>query len=108
MAGMITTKANARRECDARAPILVDNMAKYMVIETHREGCLREAYRRFHEKGRMMPAGLRYIDSWLEKDGNRCFQLMETEDPALFPQWTKNWEDLTHFEIIEIGPKPTA
>lgn len=55
-----------------------------MVIETHRVGCLEEVYRRFHAQGRMMPAGLHYIDSWLEKDGDRCFQLMETDDPALF------------------------
>lgn len=83
-------------------------MTKYMVIETHRQGCLEEAYRRFHANGRMMPEGLHYVDSWLEKDGDRCFQLMETDDPALFPEWTKNWDDLTHFEIIEIGPKPSA
>ena len=82
-------------------------MAKYMVIETYREGSLEEVYRRFHEKGRMMPKGLHYIDSWLENDGDRCFQLMETDDPSLFPTWTKNWEDLTHFEIIEIGAKPS-
>jgi hypothetical protein len=56
----------------------------------------------------MMPEGLNYVDSWLEKDGDRCFQLMETDNPALFPEWTKNWDDLTHFEIIEIGPKPEA
>ena len=54
----------------------------------------------------MLPDGLFYIDSWLEKDGNRCFQLMETEDPGLFDLWTKNWKDLGSFEIIEIGDKP--
>lgn len=83
-------------------------MAKYMVIETYREGCLQEAYQRFHEKGRMIPTGLQYIDSWLERGGDRCFQLMETDDPTLFSEWTENWEDLTRFEIIEIGVKPTA
>ncbi len=83
-------------------------MTKYMVVETHREGCLDEVYRRFHKKGRMMPEGLHYIDSWLEKDGDRCFQLMETDDHDLFSEWIKNWEDLTIFEIIEIGNKPPA
>lgn len=82
-------------------------MAKYMVIENHRPGTLEEVYKRFHQKGRMMPEGLSYIDSWLEKDGDRCFQLMETEDKALFSEWTKNWDDLTDFEIIEIGEKPS-
>ena len=83
-------------------------MTKYMVIETHREGALEAVYRRFHKMGRMMPEGLHYLDSWLEKDGDRCFQLMETHDASLFPVWTKNWEDLTHFEVIEIGPKPSG
>jgi hypothetical protein len=83
-------------------------MTKYMVIETHRDGCLEKAYNRFREKGRMMPPGLHYLDSWLEKGGDRCFQLMETDEPALFREWTKNWDDLTDFEIVEIGPKPAA
>ena len=82
-------------------------MAKYMVIETIYEGCLEKVYARFHDKGRMIPKGLHYVDSWLEKDGNRCYQLMETENVDLFSEWTKNWDDLTHFEIVEIGPKPT-
>ena len=43
---------------------------------------------------------------WLEKDGERCFQLMETDNPSLFKEWIANWEDLTNFEVIEIGLKP--
>jgi len=81
-------------------------MTKYMVIETHLPNALEEVYKRFHEKGRMMPEGLFYIDSWLEKDGDRCFQLMETDNFSLFSEWTKNWQDLTRFEIVEIGEKP--
>ena len=50
----------------------------------------------------MLPDGLRYIDSWLEKDGDRCFQLMETDSPVLFDQWTASWSDLVSFEIIEL------
>lgn len=81
-------------------------MTKYMVIETYYEGTLDDIYRRFHERGRMMPKGLYYIDSWLEKDGDRCFQLMETDKPELFQEWIEHWEDLTRFEVIEIGAKP--
>jgi hypothetical protein len=33
---------------------------------------------------------------------------METDDPALFGAWIKNWEDLASFEVIEIGDKPTG
>ncbi len=78
-------------------------MKQYMVIETFLPGCKDKVYERFHQKGRMLPEGLIYINSWLEKDGDRCFQLMETNDPSLFQQWIKRWNDLTRFEIIEIG-----
>ncbi len=54
----------------------------------------------------MLPEGLHYIDSWLTKDRLRCFQLMETERFELFKEWTCNWNNLTHFEIVEIGGKP--
>lgn len=83
-------------------------MTKYMVIEILRPDALDAVYSRFHAKGRMMPEGLFYIDSWLEKQGGRCFQLMETDDFSLFAQWISNWEDLADFEIIEIGEKPSA
>ena len=77
-----------------------------MVIEHLFPDCKDKIYARLAESGRMLPEGLRYIDSWLENTGNRCFQLMETEDPDLFQVWIKNWDDLASFEIIEIGDKP--
>ena len=79
---------------------------QYMVIENIVAGCLDKVYARFRARGRMLPEGLNYIDSWLEHNGNRCFQLMETDDFELFKQWTENWCDLTEFEIIELGIKP--
>ena len=79
-----------------------------MVIENYREGCFDKIYERFHEKGRMLPEGLFFIESWLEKNGERCFQLMETENPELFKTWIENSEDLVDFEVIEIGQKPSA
>jgi len=51
-------------------------MKLYMVIESFLPGCQDKIYQRFHEKGRMLPEGLDYVNSWLEKDGDRCFQLM--------------------------------
>lgn len=77
-----------------------------MVIETAYPDSLDKVYARFHEKGRMLPDGLYYVDSWLENDGDRCFQLMETKEPALFNVWINHWKDLTHFEVIQIGDKP--
>ena len=75
---------------------------QYMVLETFRPGCKEAVYERFRTKGRMLPDGLRYIDSWIEKDGARCFQLMETDSPSLFDEWTAAWGDLVSFEIIEL------
>jgi hypothetical protein len=51
---------------------------------------------------------LNFIESWLEKSGERCFQLMETENPDSFKTWIKNWEDLVDFEIVELGEKPST
>ncbi len=81
-------------------------MTRYMVIEKFKPGCRDKVYQRFHENGRMLPPGLEYIDSWLEKDGNRCFQMMETDDPRLFGEWIEKWKDLVGFELIELGEKP--
>jgi len=83
-------------------------MTKYMVIENYREGCFDKIYERFHKNGRMLPEGLYFIESWLEKSGERCFQLMETDNPETFKAWIKNWEDLVDFEIIELGEKPST
>lgn len=75
---------------------------RYMVIETFRPDGKALVYERFRQKGRMLPDGLRYIDSWLEKDGDRCFQLMETDEPELLETWTAAWSDLVSFEIVEL------
>jgi len=82
-------------------------MKSFIVIEKFKPHCLEKVYERFHRAGRMLPEGLFYLDSWLEKTGERCFQLMETSDPSLFEEWIKQWDDLVDFEIIEIGSKPS-
>ncbi len=38
----------------------------FMVVERFKDGKAKEIYRRFQEKGRMMPEGLKYLDSWVE------------------------------------------
>lgn len=83
------------------------NVKQYMVIERFAPGRKAEVYERFHQKGRMLPDGLTYLDSWLEKDGDRCFQLMETDNPALFEVWKRRWNDLVSIEVIELGAKPS-
>jgi hypothetical protein len=74
----------------------------FMVIEQFRDGKAQEVYRRFAEKGRMLPEGLNYIDSWVELNTGRCFQLMETADADLFQLWTAQWQDLVTFEIVPV------
>ena len=41
---------------------------KYMVIENFKPGMTDQVYARFREKGRMLPDGVRYLDSWLSDD----------------------------------------
>ncbi len=72
-----------------------------MVIETFTQGA-RPVYERAREQGRMLPDGLRYVESWVEDDMGRCFQLMEADDPVLFAQWTARWDDLARFEIVPV------
>lgn len=74
----------------------------FMVIERFKNRDAVPVYRRYREKGRMMPDGLKYVDSWVGRDLDRCFQLMECDDPQLLSQWTSHWQDLVDFEIVSI------
>ena len=71
----------------------------YMVIENFKNGDAVPVYRRFRDRGRMAPAGLSYLSSWVNDKLDRCYQLMETEDRALLDQWMANWSDLVDFEV---------
>ena len=75
---------------------------KYMVIEQFKSGDSAAVYERFHESGRMLPEGLSYVDSWVDLNSGRCFQLMETENPQLFDTWIACWSDLVQFEVIPL------
>ena len=80
----------------------------YMVIERFKPGCAEEVYRRFRERGRMAPEGLRYLSSWVDRKFERCFQVMEADDEALITAWTSHWEDLVEFEIIPVRTSSEA
>lgn len=80
----------------------------FMVIERFKNQDAQAVYKRFQEQGRMMPDGLKYIDSWVEASFNRCFQLMECDDPVLFQQWIAKWQDLMEFEIVPVVPSAEA
>ncbi len=74
-------------------------MSLYMVIESFRNGDAVPVYRRFRDRGRLAPAGLSYVSSWVSDKLDRCYQLMETEDRAFLDQWMANWSDLVDFEV---------
>jgi hypothetical protein len=74
----------------------------FMVIERFRNRDPKPVYRRLRERGRLMPQGLRFVDSWVEPNFERCFQLMETEDPRLLQRWVASWTDLMEFEILPV------
>jgi len=74
----------------------------YMVIERFKNKNAAAVYRRFRERGRMAPDGLTYVDSWVETNFDRCFQLMDCENPELLEQWAANWQDLVDFEFVPV------
>ena len=75
-----------------------------MVIERFRNRDPKPVYRRFAEQGRQMPEGLTYVGSWIEANFDRCWQLMEADDPTLFQEWISHWGDLVEFEIVPVAP----
>jgi hypothetical protein len=74
----------------------------YMIIENFRDGDARPVYRRFRDRGRLAPDGLRYVSSWVTSDLRRCYQVMECDDVALVEEWMRQWQDIVHFECIPV------
>jgi hypothetical protein len=72
-----------------------------MVVERFVQGA-RPVYERAAEKGRMLPDGLVYVDSWIDESLESCYQLMETEDPGLFDEWIASWSDIGEFEVVPV------
>ena len=74
----------------------------FMVIERFKNRDAKAVYRRFRERGRGAPDGLRYVGSWIEANFDRCFQVMECDDVRLLQQWVVAWSDLIEFEIVPV------
>jgi len=79
----------------------------YMVVETFVRGA-GPVYERAAGRGRLLPDGLEYVDSWVDQRLDRCFQLMKTDDPSLFAEWTAGWSDLAEFEVVPVLSSPEA
>jgi len=80
----------------------------YMVIEKFKNGDPVPVYRRFRDQGRLAPADLRYIGSWVTTDLSRCFQIMECDDPHSLEEWMARWKDIVEFEVTPVITSPEA
>jgi hypothetical protein len=76
----------------------------FLVIERFKYRNPAPIYDRLREQGRSMPEGLKYVDSWIEANFDRCFQLMECDDVALLQRWILQWRDLMEFEVVPVAP----
>jgi hypothetical protein len=75
---------------------------QYMIIERFRPGMGKALYKRFEEKGRMLPDKVKYINSWISEDVSICYQLMEADSTDGINEWIGHWNDLVDFEIIPV------
>src|SRR5690242_18089247 len=73
----------------------------WMVIERFKGGDPAPVYRRFRERGRLAPAGLTYVGSWVRADLALCWQVMEGTREDL-DAWTAAWSDLVDFEVVPV------
>ena len=77
----------------------------FMVIERFRDNDMVPIYERVRDGGRSIPDGLKYVDSWVEPNFGRCFQLMECDDLRLLQEWILNWRGMgVTFEIVPVVP----
>lgn len=74
-----------------------------MVIERFKNRDPGPIYARLAERGRNLPEGLTYVDSWIEANFDRCFQLVECADPLLLQRWVREWSDLIDFEFVPVS-----
>jgi hypothetical protein len=81
----------------------------FMVIERFRDNDMVPTYHRLRERGRTLPEGLEYVDSWVEANFSRCFQLMRCSDLRLIQQWILEWRGSgTTFEIVPVVTRAEA
>ena len=75
----------------------------FMIIERFRDQDMIPVYQRVRDQGRKIPEGLTYIDSWVEPNFGRCFQLMECDDLRLLQEWVLSWRGAgVTFEIVPV------
>ncbi len=77
----------------------------FMIIERFSGADPIPAYKHLTTFGRGLPDGLTYVDSWVEPNFERCFQLMECDDVRLLQEWILNWRGTgLAFEVVPVVP----
>lgn len=76
----------------------------FMVIERFKGSDPKPIYAHLRKHGRGLPAGLEYVDSWIEPSFERGFQLMKCQDARLLQEWVLQRQGLATFEIIPVVP----
>ncbi|MGH2553444.1 MAG: DUF3303 domain-containing protein [Chitinophagaceae bacterium] len=74
----------------------------YMIIEKFHLGKVKTLYERFDDKGRLLPEGVNYVNSWIDENISICYQVMESETAEKVHEWVSHWNDLADFEIIPV------
>ena len=74
----------------------------FLIIEIFKNQDPVPVYRRFRDRGRLAPEGVRYVSSWVTEDLERCFQVMEADSRQLLDEWLANWNDLVEFEVYPV------
>jgi hypothetical protein len=75
----------------------------FMIIERFEKNDMVPIYKRVRDEGRVLPEGLTYVDSWVEPNFSRCFQLMECSDLRKLQEWILHWRGYgISFEIVPV------
>jgi hypothetical protein len=76
----------------------------FVIIERFKDQNAVAVYKHLRDNGRGLPDGLKYVDSWIEPNFDRCFQLMECDDLRLIQEWVLHWQGFATFEIVPVLP----
>jgi hypothetical protein len=75
----------------------------FMIIERFKDQDPIPVYKRVRDEGRELPDGLKYLNSWVEPNFGRCFQLMECDDLRLLQTWILGWRGSgVSFEVVPV------
>lgn len=75
----------------------------FMIIEHFQNADIVPVYKKLKESGRSLPDEIRYVDSWVDVNCSRCFQLVSCNDAKLLQQWILQWRGTgASFEVVPV------